>query len=204
MDEQRLMIVKEGREAMAILAKLRAPEAALLYAYAAAQERGCTEEEAVRGLELSPSCLRKAAELLLIYGLAARKTLPPARGEISYEPSELADARKNDPSFSGLCSFFEGQTGRILNRRELETLLNVHETLSLPPEVLTLLIGECVRRERLSAREVERLAYQWYDLGLTSYDKAAAHLAKQKERSTRSAKVLAIFGIRTEICGQVG
>lgn len=202
MDEQRLLIVKEGREAMAILAGLRDPQAALLYAFAAARERGCTQEEACRGLELSPEEARRAGELLLVYGLAAHKTLPPAKGEVSYLPEELEHARAADPTFGGICSFFEANSGRILNRRELETLLSVHETLRLPPDVMILLVGECVKRGRLTAREVERLAYHWYDLGLTDYEKAAGYLAQMKERSSRGAKVLALLGIKDRQPGE--
>ena len=62
--------------------------------------------------------------------------------------------------------------------------------------MLTLLISDCANRGRMTAREVEKQAYRWYDLGLDNYDAACAFLERQRQRETRSAKVLALLGIR--------
>ena len=196
MDGQKLRIRKQGREAMAALAQLRDRDAALLYAYVAAQEGGCSPAQAAEALEYSPEALKKACQLLLVYGLAENHTAPPPRTETAYPAEELAQARQGDPVFSGLCDYFEAKKGAFLNRRELETLLNVYQALGLPPEVLTLLISDCANRGRMTAREVEKQAYRWYDLGLDNYDAACAFLERQRQRETRSAKVLALLGIR--------
>ena len=202
MDGQRLIVQKEGKEAMAALAGLRDPQAALLYAYAASKDGGCTEEEAARALGLEPEQVHKAAELTVVYGLTARELAPPPRQEPAYSAGELVRAREGDPVFAGLCGYFESATGRILNRREMETLLNVHESLQMKPDVLTLLIGDCAQRGRLTAREVERVAYRWHDLGLTEYAEAEAYLQRQRDRRSRGAKVLALFGMRDRLPGE--
>lgn len=202
MDGQRLIVQKEGKEAMATLARLRDPLAALLYAYAASKDGGCTEAEAARVLELAPEQVHKAAELTVVYGLTARELAPPPRQESAYSAGELVRAREGDPAFAGLCGYFESSIGRILNRREMETLLNVHESLQMKPEVLTLLISDCAQRGRLSAREVERVAYRWHDMGLTGYADAEAYLQRQRERRGRGAKVLALFGMRDRQPGE--
>lgn len=196
MEPEKLILEKEGRDAMAILARLRDPDAALLYAFAASRPQGCTQAEAAAALDWDEGRTDRAAQLLLVYGLAARRHLPPPRQETAFLPQELSAAREGDPAFAGLCSYFERAQGRILNRRELETLLSVHESLGLPPEVMALVIGECARRGRLSARSVEKLAYQWYDLGLDQYEKAEEYLRRQALREDRYARVLTRFGIR--------
>lgn len=187
---------------MAALAGLRDPQAALLYAYAASRDGGCTEEEAAAALGLAPEQVHKAAELTVVYGLTARELTPPPRQEPVYSAGELVRAREGDPAFSGLCSYFESAAGRILNRREMETLLNVHESLGMKPDVLTLLIGDCARRGRLTAREVERVAYRWHDMGLTDYADAEAYLQQQRDRRSRGARVLALFGMRDRLPGE--
>lgn len=187
---------------MAALAGLRDPQAALLYAYAASRDGGCTEEEAAAALGLAPEQVHKAAELTVVYGLTARELTPPPRQEPAYSAGELVRAREGDPAFSGLCSYFESAAGRILNRREMETLLNVHESLGMKPDVLTLLIGDCARRGRLTAREVERVAYRWHDMGLTDYADAEAYLQQQRDRRSRGARVLALFGMRDRLPGE--
>ena len=201
MDGQKLRCSKQGREAMAALAQLRDGDAALLYAYAASCDGGCTLAQAAQNLDMAPEQVKRASQLLLVYGLAANHTAPPPRSETGYPAAELAQARVGDAAFSGLCDYFEANLGRILNRRELETLLNVYQTLGLPPEVLTLLMGDCAQRGRLTAREVEKQAYRWYDLGLDNYDRAASYLARQRERQTRGAKVLSILGVHDRLPG---
>ena len=202
MENTRLRIQKTGREAMAVLAQLRDGDAALLYAYAVCQDGGCTLPQAAQALEFSPEQAKKASQLLLVYGLAVNHTAPPPRQEAAYPAAELAQVRGEDAAFSGLCDYFESQLGRILNRRELETLLNVYQALGLPPEVLTLLMGDCAQRGRLTAREVEKQAYRWYDLGLDNYESAASYLARQRQRQTHGAKVLSILGIHDRLPGE--
>ena len=202
MEGQKLRVSKQGREAMAALAQLRDGDAALLYAYAASCDGGCTLTQAAQNLDLPEERMRRASQLLLVYGLAVNHTAPPPRSETGYPPQELAEARSGDAAFSGLCDYFEAGLGRILNRREMETLLSVYQTLGLPPEVLTLLIGDCAQRGRLAAREVEKQAYRWYDLGLDNYEQAAAYLARRRERETRGAKVLSMLGIHDRLPGE--
>ncbi len=202
MEHTRLRAEKTGREALAALARLKDGDAALLYACAAGQDGGCTLEQAARELEMPPERVKRAAQLLVVYGLAVNRTAPPPRQESAYPASELAQVREADAAFSGLCDYFESRLGRFLNRRELESLLNVYQALGLPPEVLALLLGDCAQRGRLTAREVEKQAYRWYDLGLDNYEAAAAYLARQKERQTRGARVLSILGIHDRLPGE--
>lgn len=204
MEEQKLHICREGREAMDTLVQLRDGDAALLYAYLATlQEEGGTLAMAEKKLGLSPERLEKAGQLLLVWGLVSRRRMaPPVRAEGTYFAAELAQARTGDAAFDGLCSYLEGELGRILNRRELETLLNVRDTLNLPESVLTLLISDCSSRGRLSAQSLEKQAYHWYDLELNTYERASAYLRRQRERATRGAKVLALFQVRDRQPGE--
>lgn len=204
MEEQKLHICREGREAMDTLVQLRDGDAALLYAYLATlQEEGGTLAMAEKKLGLSPERLEKAGQLLLVWGLVSRRRMaPPVRAEGTYFAAELAQARTGDAAFDGLCSYLEGELGRILNRRELETLLNVRDTLNLPESVLTLLISDCSSRGRLSAQSLEKQAYHWYDLELNTYERASAYLQRQRERATRGAKVLALFQVRDRQPGE--
>ncbi len=195
MEIHRLRVGKQGPEALTVLAQLKDPYAALLYAYLAANPEGCPPQQAAVQLNYSEEQFQRAVQLLLVYGLAADRQAPPPKQETVYPPQELAQARKADPAFSGLCDYFEATKGDILNRRELETLLNVYQTLALPPEVFTLLISECRQRGRLTAREVEKQAYRWYDLGLDSYDAARAYLERQHQRASRGNQVLELLDI---------
>ncbi len=202
MDNTRLRPEKTGKEALAALAQLKDGDAALLYAYAAGGDGGCTLAQAADALELPHERIKKAAQMLLVYGLCVNHTAPPPRQEAAYPAAELNLARETDAAFSGLCDYFESRQGRFLNRRELETLLNVYQSLGLPPEVLTLLMGDCAQRGRLTAREVEKQAYRWYDLGLDNFEAACSYLERQRRRQTRGARVLSLLGIHDRLPGE--
>ena len=153
MEEQRLRVCREGREAMQALAQLRDGDAALLYAFLAAQEEeGAALPLAEQKLGLSKAALEKAAQLLLVWGLVSRRrATPPPRQEGTYPSAQLAEAREHDAAFHGLCCYLEGELGRILNRQELETLLSVRDSLNLP-RVLSEqcgLVHSCIQRLRL-------------------------------------------------------
>ena len=117
MEGTKLRVSRTGREAMAALARLRDGDAALLYAYAASRDGGCTPAQAAQALDFSPEQMEKASQLLLVYGLAVNHTAPPPRQGAAYPAAELAQAREEDAAFSGLCDYFESQVGRMLNRR---------------------------------------------------------------------------------------
>ena len=90
MEGTKLRVSRTGREAMAALARLRDGDAALLYAYAASRDGGCTPAQAAQALDFSPEQMEKASQLLLVYGLAVNHTAPPPRQGAAYPAAELA------------------------------------------------------------------------------------------------------------------
>ena len=87
MEGTKLRVSRTGREAMAALARLRDGDAALLYAYAASRDGGCTPAQAAQALDFSPEQMEKASQLLLVYGLAVNHTAPPPRQAVSPAPA---------------------------------------------------------------------------------------------------------------------
>ena len=193
MEEGRLLLRQEGREAQETLLRINDGDAALLYVYLQLNP-ACTVEAAADALRWERARAGRARGLLLAYGLAADGALPPPRKEASYPPGELTAAREGDPAFNGLCGYLEEALGRILRKSELETLLAVYETLNLTPDVLVLLISFCREEGQLSARNLERWAYRWHDQGLTTYAAAERFLEDWRLRNDRYGRILRIFG----------
>lgn len=193
MNQGRMLLHAEGREAFEALLRAGDGDTALLYAYLALTP-ACTDKMAAAALKWDMTRLGHARSLLLAYGLASDDMAPPPRGEAQYHPAELAEARTGDPAFNGLCNYLEAALGRILRKSELETLLGVYETLNLSPDVLVLLISWCREEGTLSARNLEKWAYRWHDLGLHTYAAAEAFLEDWRLKNDRYGRILRLFG----------
>ena len=179
-------------EALAAIAESKNPDAALLYAMAAASGGRIVLGQVTDRLDWDELRVEKAANILLLCKAAV---LPPPPLSPVLPPEEMLRSKRKDPAFEGLCSFYESTQGRILRRSELETLLSIYQQLNLPPEVLMLLIGYCKSKGMLSARELEKQAYGWHDQGILTYDAAERHLQELKDMRRRSSHVLRMFGV---------
>lgn len=193
MNQDRMLLRAEGREAQEKLLQSGDGDAALLYAYLALHP-ACTAAEAAAALKWEEPRAGRARGLLLAYGLASDGSEPPPRGESVYHPAELVAAREGDPGFNGLCNFMEAALGRVLRKGEMEILLGVYETLNLTPDVMVLLISFCREEGMLSARNLEKWAYRWHDQGLTTYASAEAFLEEWRLRNDRYGRILRLFG----------
>lgn len=193
MKQGRMLLRTEGREAFESLLRAGDGDAALLYAYLAIHP-ACTDNMAASALKWDMTRLGKARGLLLAFGLASDDMAPPPKGEAQYHPAELSAAREGDPGFNGLCNYMEAALGRILRKSELETLLGVYETLNLSPDVLVLLISWCREEGQLSARNFEKWAYRWHDLGLHTFAAAESFLEDWRLKNDRYGRILRIFG----------
>lgn len=187
---------------MAALARAKNGDAALLYAYAAANGGACSLSEAAEWLGIDGERCARALSVLKLFGLAADESMPPPKDSSRYHPQELVQVRREDAAFNGLCNYMEAALGRMMRKSELESLFGVYDVLNLSADVLALLISYCKANLRLSVRELEKQAYLWHDLGIDNYEKAERYLDGQKLRLHRSRNILALFGIYGRLPGE--
>jgi len=185
----------DSHTASSMICRAASPDAAILYLYLLSGGGRATVTQACKALNIPAKRMLKAADILLLYGIVSAEGAVPPKAPAEVPAQELVLRRDGDPEFSGLCSYLEGALGRILSRRELEILCTVHYELNLPCDALMLMINHCRSRRRLSIREIERLSYEWSDMGITTYDRAAEYLEQQKEKTSRVAVIMGLFGI---------
>ncbi len=192
---RRIEVQKDIRGAMQLLTQAADGDAALLYACAAAAGGTIALKTAADTLRMDEERTQKAARLLVMYGLGRDAALPPPRGEAEADPGDILKLQREDVAFRGVVRYTENMLGRVLRRRELETLYSVYTELNLPADVLMLLVNDCSMRDNLSAREIERQAYRWADAGLTTYEDAERHMRRQQRLRAEGARVLRMLGI---------
>ena len=118
--------------------------------------------------------------------------LPPAQHKLEDGSARLKRGLEAGNPFSLLVNETQQSLGRLLSPDDLERLFGIFDVLSLPPEVILLLITHCIseshaRRGRMpSMRYIEKAAYTWEREELFTLDKAESYLMKlESHKSTR-------------------
>lgn len=163
-------------------------DSALLYLYLRA---GGTTEQAETALRMSAARLECAASSLRQLGLwqeKASSVIRPA-GPPVYSEEDLIRQQKQDAGFQRLIGETQRRLGKLLSTEELKILLSFYDYLSMPAEVISVLISYCIQRARVrggmrhpSMRTIEREAYYWADLGIETLEEAAAYMQTQLEK----------------------
>ncbi len=178
----------------AVLSRISDPDAALLYLYLNSHGGKAVLSAACDYLKIPESRLSRAFEVLIMHGVAANEGSAPVKTPPEPDPEELAFLREGDEKFRAVCNYFEGAQGRILRRSDLESLCSLYYDLSLESDLFILIINYARSRKKLNIREVERLAYEWYDAGIRTYSDGEAHLIRLKEKQGRVAEIMRLFG----------
>ncbi len=104
--------------------------------------------------------------------------LPEARPERSCDMNRLAE----DEEFHQLQYVAEQYMGKLLSRREVETLGYLYQTLGMPAEVLDFLMEHCAQNGHKNMRYAEKIALDWHSRGLFTAE-AAKEYARTRTRA---------------------
>ena len=154
-------------------------DAALLYLYLRA---GGEAGQAAQALRLDHDRYSLAEALLRQLDLwPEERPAPLDPGEKPrYTEQDVLSAMDTDPSFRSLYGEVQRVLGRSLNTEELKILLGFLRYLSLPGEVISVLVCYCKDRARRrgslrnpSLRTIEKEAYAWAEAGIDPVEAAA-------------------------------
>ena len=168
------------------------PVCALLYLYLIRAEDAKRPSEICAELNIGRDDLNAA--LLELHKIGAfESSSSPKEGNVA-PPSIVKEARRQDPDFCALCSFYEKSCGRIMKRTEISALYDAYGRLRLPPSVImTLITNLCASEHGISAAKFSREACIWSDIGIKTIEQAEQHLLKSREFNEKintAAKIL--------------
>lgn len=201
-------ILSMSAQAARLLIQSGDGDGALLYL--ALLECGGDGARAAARLRWEEARLRPAWERLAALGLARRPDSapppPPAREDRppEYTRGDVAAALEKEPEFQGLCRELEGMLGRVFTDSDLRCAYTVYDHLGLPPEVILLLTGWAIRRERRAKNspaacprmpQVQREAFKWKRLGLDTLERAEDYLRRQEAVDQREWDILQAVGV---------
>ena len=116
--------------------------------------------------------------------------------EAYYTATELDAAIRGNMGFAWLISETEKRLGRTIYKYEAENLMYIYDTLSLPPEVIMLLVtrlcGDPTRKP--SFKRLVSQAQDWADTGINTLERAEEALRRDEERSSALGQVRQALG----------
>ena len=194
MKMEQLTLAKPVEEAMAVLAQIKQPDCALLYAVIYAKGGSITPAAAAAHLEWEEARLVQTVQMLTVFDLVRDGVKPPVREKTLADPAELILCRRGDRAFAGLCDYFEQCKCLPMTQREMSILLDTYQSLNLPANVMGLLIGWCQESGHFSIHNIEQEAYRWHNKGISTFEQAGAHLEALRRKRSYQGGVLRILG----------
>ena len=201
-------ILSMSAQAARLLVESGDGDGALLYL--ALLECGGDQGRASARLRWEDGRLRPAWQRLAALGLAQPpQDAPPPPPQPDGRPPEytrgdVAAALEKEPEFRGLCREMEGMLGRVFTDSDLRCLYTMYDHLGLSVEVILLLTGWTVRRERRQKNnpaacprmpQVQREAFKWKRLGVDTLDRAEDYLRRQEAVDQREWEILQAVGV---------
>jgi len=185
-------------------------DAALLYLHLLSQGGVFLPEGARRALRWDEGRLERARARLAGLDLVPREAPAPAPAPLlpadeppAYSSDDLAaELEQSGSPFPALVDEVQRLLGKLLSTAELKSLYTLYDYLSLPPEVILLLVSWCAeemerkygpgRKPRMPM--IAKQGFIWKRLGVDSAEAAEAYLKRQTALRGREREVLSLIG----------
>ncbi len=109
-----------------------------------------------------------------------------------YSPERIVSARGNQ-DIRDMFDCFRKLFGRELSPNELFVFLDWMDDYNFPPDVIKLLVEDCISRDKKDMPYLKQVAKNWFDAGIDSVDKAVQYNLRHKEKWQKYNKVLSFL-----------
>ncbi len=120
-----------------------------------------------------------------------------AKEKPDYKLSDVVSSKEKDKALSEMYTHAEMLLSKTLSQNDILTLYGLYDWLSLPVEVILMIIEHCVAIGKKSMRYIEAVAMSWDEAGITTTEKATEHLLafeKSGKAKRRFKKLLGLSG----------
>ena len=157
----------------------------------------------LREMEAAEEKLRRMGLLDEEIPAVKAEKLPPAVEVPQYTAKDIELRTKEDPQFAVIVSEAAKVMGHILSSADLKILFGIYDYLSLPTEVILVLLNYCSElfyekyqeSRRPTAKFIEKEAYQWERLEILSLEQAEEHIKNEKIRRSGVGRIKNLLGI---------
>lgn len=149
--------------------------------------------------------LIRMAENTKVAAEAEQKRIPkvvrpePEEELPDYPNSDVAAHSRDNPCFAALVTEAQRALGRILSTSDLKKLFGLYDYLSLPPEVIMVLINYCKSLYPAgnppSMRQIEKEGFSWERKGVVTLEHAEEYIVSSQQRHEKISQVVQLLGI---------
>ncbi len=162
-----------------------------------ASEVGLLESEVIQAFEeLNKEGVLTFDEDKILF--SAEGQAQAANFEIESIPaSTVSDIKKSlvqNTALTELCMVAEATYGKTLSDNDLEILYWLHEELSLPSEVILMVIEYCISINKSNMKYAQRVAITWKENGIDTIEKATAYIDSENEKKSLFYNIRKTFG----------
>ncbi|MBE7012421.1 MAG: DnaD domain protein [Ruminococcaceae bacterium] len=113
----------------------------------------------------------------------------------SYTHTEIDSAATKNQDISYLFKQAEKILGKLLSTNDMEVLYSFVDWLNLPVEVIIMIITYAAGKNKNNMRYIEKVAIDWADREINTYEKAEAYIIELEEAYSKERKIRTILGI---------
>ena len=106
-----------------------------------------------------------------------------------YSPQRIVSARQNH-RVRDMFEYMRRILGRELSQSEMFTFLDWIDDYGFPPDIVILLVEDCLSRNKKDLPYLKQVAKNWFDAGINSNEKAVEYAARHKEKWQKYSKVI--------------
>ncbi len=110
--------------------------------------------------------------------------------KVEYKPDEIKYFVNNNTEIKQMFSNAQQALGKILSHHEMNTLLDMHDRLKMPYELINEILNYCVLNNKRNLRYINGMAQNMADLNILTIDKFNVYVNKNKDLYKEVLKAL--------------
>lgn len=113
----------------------------------------------------------------------------------TYSSDEILSLKEQQPEFAQILEAAQGVLGKIFNHNDASILYGLYDNLGFGGDVILQLLGFCAGNGKKSFRYIEKVALDWHDRGIDSFEKADSYIRHLEQMAREEHRIAVAFGI---------
>lgn len=134
--------------------------------------------------------IRRGASLLLVNAVNEQAQILPR-----YNSDSILEQKTNDKNFAYLLDEIQRILGKSINHNDASVVFAMYDHLGFSADLILQIVNYCLSCSKTNFRYIEKVALDWYDRGIDSFEKAESLIKSLEKRARIETAVSTYFGI---------